>query len=346
MIQFLRKISLFGSCINIIWCVFVIGFAFFYDSNRMVIFPISKNEGLIGYGILVLIGLILWYRLINNKQDKLAIILYQAFYYWIPFVISIIKIIFFDDLYIYEGGMFPGLEALGGYLCFIFTAAFSVTGCIVFNIVRVIVAKKNAKGLKKNNVLAKIYDVINVLLVIIAVLLIVGFGIELGVESVKKHNYKIELSKNEEYRKQVLEGLKKSERYHKAIYDDPEEQLCYEAYTYSLYVEMISENNEMPYEGDESIGVTEISEEVLKKGSENYTNFLKQYKPIRGVEMSNQDFLFDEKTQTVSVSSELYCEDEENNSIIDACMVVVFDKEWRVVDIFCQTEALNQYVPY
>lgn len=291
MIQFLRKISLFGSCINIIWCVFVIGFAFFYDSNRMVIFPISKNEGLIGCGILVLIGLILWYRLINNKQDKLAIILYQAFYYWIPFVISIIKVIFFDDLYIYEGGMFPGLEALGGYLCFIFTAAFSVTGCIVFNIVRVIVAKKNAKGLKKNNVLAKIYDVINVLLVIIAVLLIVGFGIEFGVE-------------------------------------------------------MISENNEMPYEGDESIGVTEISEEVLKKGSENYTNFLKQYKPIRGVEMSNQDFLFDEKTQTVSVSSELYCEDEENNSIIDACMVVVFDKEWRVVDIFCQTEALNQYVPY
>lgn len=291
MIQFLRKISLFGSCINIIWCVFVIGFAFFYDSNRMVIFPISKNEGLIGYGILVLIGLILWYRLINNKQDKLAIIFYQAFYYWIPFVISIIKVIFFDDLYIYEGGMFPGLEALGGYLCFIFTAAFSVTGCIVFNIVRVIVAKKNAKGLKKNNVLAKIYDVINVLLVIIAVLLIVGFGIEFGVE-------------------------------------------------------MISENNEMSYEGDESIGVTEISEDVLKKGSENYTNFLKQYKPVRGVEMSNQDFLFDEKTQTVSVSSELYCEDEKNNSIIDACMVVVFDKEWRVVDIFCQTEALNQYVPY
>ena len=198
MIHFLRKISLFGTCINIIWCVFVIGFAFFYDSNRMVMFPISQNEVLIGYGILVLIGLILWYRLIYNKQDKLAIILYQTFYYWIPFVISIIKVIFFDDLYIYKGGMFPGLEALGGYFCFIFTAAFSVIGCIVFNIVRVIVAKKNAKGLKKNNVLVKIYDVINVFLVIIAVLLVVGFGIEFGVEAVKKHNYKIELSENDE----------------------------------------------------------------------------------------------------------------------------------------------------
>ncbi|MCR5701267.1 MAG: hypothetical protein K6G76_03875 [Lachnospiraceae bacterium] len=345
LIMLLRKISLFGTCVNVVWCVIIIGLAYFLDCNRMILLPLSDSAGIVGCVVVVVVGLFLWFRLRNNKEDKTTIIIYQAYFFWIPFVISIIKVLFFDSLYVYEGGMFPGLDALGAFIGFIYTAVLSAIGCIFFNVVRIIRKKRIAAG-KEDTWLVKLNDFINVAFVVVVLVLTIGFSVSYCVESVKKHNHKQQLARNEAYRSRVLSGLKESELFSKAMYDTPEEQLCWEAYTYSLYVEMMAQGDLVYSDDLKGVGVTTITKEVLNEGKEDYISFTKRYVPTRHVEMSHQVIACDEKTQTVSVSSELYCEDIETNSSVSACMVVVFDKDWKVVQIRCQDHALKQYVSY
>ena len=94
------------------------------------------------------------------------------------------------------------------------------------------------------------------------------------------------------------------------------------------------------------MGISTVTPEVYEEGARNYTEFTKNYVPEREVEMSDQDIVYDSDNKTVSVSSRLYCVDEKNNSIVNACMVVVYDKDWKVVEVRCQEEALKQYRPY
>lgn len=345
LIMLLRKISLFGTCVNAAWCVIVIALAYFLDCNRMILFPLSDRAGIIGCVVVVVVGLFLWFRLRNNRADKTTIIIYQAYFYWIPFGISIIKIFFFDNLFVYEGGMFPGLDALGAFIGFIYSAVLSAIGCIFFNVVRIIRKKRIAAG-KEDTWLVKLNDFINVVLVVVVLVLAIGFSISYGVESVKKHNHKQQLARNEAYRNHVLSSLKESDLFSKAMYDTPEEQLYWEAYTYSLVVEMMVQDGEDYSDDVNGVGVSTITKEVLNQGKENYISFTKRYIPTRHVEMSHQVIECDEKTQTVSVSSELYCEDIETNSTVSACMVVVFDKDWKVIEIRCQDHALKQYTTY
>ena len=62
--------------------------------------------------------------------------------------------------------------------------------------------------------------------------------------------------------------------------------------------------------------------------------------------MEGQNIVYDADKKTVSVSSGLQCIDQSQNCTVDACMVVVFDKNWKVTDIYCQDRELEQVNQY
>lgn len=371
LVHFLRKIRLFEAFVNIAWSFSIVAMSFFLDYQNLNI-HVPDAVALTCIAIITIVGFILWIRLRKNEHAPAVIQVYRTFYYIIPIVVNIIKIILIDSLYSY-GGFMPGLEELGNFVMCIALTVIAIIGCIIFNVVR---RKKRKRFEKKRKEDCdtdnyKIIDCLNVILFAVLILALLGLGITWCVENIKKSAYKAELARNEEYRKEVLTSLIESDIYEKAVwngvnedgtidrgedtdvsadspalFDEAENELCWEAYTYSLFVEALAKDRDISEEDVASVGISTIAPEVCRQGVDNYTEFTKQYIPERGVEMVDQDIVYDSGNRIVSVSSELYCEDEKNNCMVHACMVVVFDKEWKVIEIRCQDEALKQYVPY
>lgn len=377
LVHFLRKIRLFEACVNIVWSFVVVAMSFFLEYQNLNI-HVPDAVALTCIAIITIVGLAFWVRLRNNEQVPSAIRAYQIFYYIIPIVVNIIKLILIDRLYSY-GGFMPGLEELGNFVMCIALAVIAVIGCVIFNAVR----RKRRKKYENENsektdagsgakITRTIVDFLNMLLFAIIVFSLLGLGITWCVENVKKSIYKAELARNEEYRKEVLTSLIESDTYEKAVwkgvnedgtidrgedsdvvgvespalFDEAENELCWEAYTYSLFVEAWAKGQDISDEDVAGVGISTLTPEVCRHAVDNYIDFTKQYIPERGVEMADQDIVYDSDNRTVSVSSELYCVDENNNCMVHACMVVVFDKEWKVIEIRCQDEALRHYVPY
>lgn len=368
LVRFLREKHFFEAWVNIAWSMAIVAMSVFVDYNLLNI-HISDRVCFFNVVILTIIGFIIWRNIRNNEDGTVAIWSYQIFYYFIPAIVNIIRLIFMDALYSF-GGFMPGMESLGLFVVSIGYIVIIAVGCIIFNIVRIRRRKKTESGNEKNNgsrVSRIVVDILNVALFLIIVLLIVGLLISWGAETVKRVKYKTELSINDKYREEVLTSLTESALYERAVwrgvngdstsngnnessynklFEEAEGELCWEAYTYSLFVEALANDPEIQPQIGESVGVSSITPDVYEQGRQNYIEFTKRYTPERGVEMSDQKILYDAATQTVSVSSQLYCVDEENNCTIHACMVVVFDKDWNVKEIRCQDNSLIQYTPY
>lgn len=401
LIAFLRKIALFGTCIHILWSVFIVGMSVFLDYNRLP-FYVHSIVPVIGYIMLAAAGAVIWFKLNNNRRDKGILLTYQIFYYLIPIVVSVLKIIFFDNLYTFEGGMFPGLTALGSYVFYIVIAVTGMVGCIIFNIVRIVKKRRgeravkpeeernvepdeaqntkpdrpqntkpdealNGEGNDAGDIKLKITDFLNLAIVGAAIMallyLIVSFVIY---ESRNQMNQHV-ISQNDDYRTYVLTELIESEEYEKAmwrgvnedgtierengeqdvpLFDEAEYELCWEAYTYSLFVEVMAKDESIKASDCKNVGVSKISAEVLEQGKNAYISFTKRYVPEGGVAMEGQNIVYDADKKTVSVSSGLQCIDQSKNCTVDACMVVVFDKNWKVTDIYCQDRELEQVNQY
>ena len=380
LIAFLRKIALFGTCIHILWSVFIVGMSVFLDYNRLP-FYVHSIVPVIGYIMLAAAGAVIWFKLNNNRRDKGILLTYQIFYYLIPIVVSVFKIIFFDNLYTFEGGMFPGLTALGSYVFYIVIAVTGMVGCIIFNIVRIVKKRRGERAVKPEEernvepdevqntkpIKLKITDFLNLAIVGAAIMvllyLIVSFVIY---ESRNQMNQHV-ISQNDDYRTQVLTELIESEEYEKAmwrgvnedgtierkngeqdvpLFDEAEYELCWEAYTYSLFVEVMAKDESIKASDCKNVGVSKISAEVLEQGKNDYISFTKRYVPEDGVAMEGQNIVYDADKKTVSVSSGLQCIDQSQNCTVDACMVVVFDKNWKVTDIYCQDRELEQVNQY
>ena len=246
-------------------------------------------------------------------------------------------------------------------------------GTVIFHIVRIVRKRKFPPGdadeePEKSSVWHKIIDFLNAALFIAIIVFLIGAALSYGIEEVKKYAYRRELSKNEEYRTSVLTELVASERYKNAglntsdenvsadsgddagdmnsQFEKAEYEICWEAYTYAMYVELLAKDASLKFDDAGNVGFSTITSEVLECGRDDYITFTKRYIPERGVEMLNQDIVYNEKEENVSVSSELYCVNEEENCTVNAWVVVVFDKNWQVCDIHCQKEELVQYVPY
>lgn len=379
---FLRNIHFFEACVNIAWSFAIVSMSFFMDYEALNI-DVPDAVAISCIAIIIVAGFILWVRLRRNEGISSAIWAYQIFYYIIPVIVNIVKLIFMDDLYSY-GGFMPGFEALGNFIMCIALIVIAAIGCVIFNVVRLIKRKRADAGKETGSkALRVIVDILNVVSVLAIVILVLFLAIGWCVEGIKKEAYKAELSRNEKYRAEVLTSLIESDIYEKAVwkgvnedgtidrgresdsnavssgigsdkaadndntalFDEAENELCWEAYTYSLFVEALARNQDISAEDGTGVGISEITPEVYQEGARNYTEFTKTYVPERGVEMADQDIIYDSESKTVSVSSELYCVDEKDNSTVHACMVVVFDKEWKVVEIRCQEEPLKQYVP-
>ena len=380
LIAFLRKIALFGTCIHILWSVFIVGMSVFLDYNRLP-FYVHSIVPVIGYIMLAAAGAVIWFKLNNNRRDKWILLTYQIFYYLIPIVVSVLKIIFFDNLYTFEGGMFPGLTALGSYVFYIVIAVTCMVGCIIFNIVRIVKKRRGERAVKPEEernvepgeaqntkpIKLKITDFLNLAIVGAAIMvllyLIVSFVIY---ESRNQMNQHV-ISQNDDYRTYVLTELIESEEYEKAmwrgvnedgtierkngeqevpLFDEAEYELCWEAYTYSLFVEAMAKDESIKASDCKNVGVSKISTEVLEQGKNDYISFTKRYVPEGGVTMEGQNIVYDADKKTVSVSSGLQCIDQSENCTVDACMVVVFDKNWKVTDIYCQDRELEQVNQY
>ena len=380
LIAFLRKIALFGTCIHILWSVFIVGMSVFLDYNRLP-FYVHSIVPVIGYIMLAAAGAVIWFKLNNNRRDKWILLTYQIFYYLIPIVVSVLKIIFFDNLYTFEGGMFPGLTALGSYVFYIVIAVTCMVGCIIFNIVRIVKKRRGERAVKPEEernvepgeaqntkpIKLKITDFLNLAIVGAAIMvllyLIVSFVIY---ESRNQMNQHV-ISQNDDYRTYVLTELIESEEYEKAmwrgvnedgtierengeqdvpLFDEAEYELCWEAYTYSLFVEAMAKDESIRASDCKNVGVSKISTEVLEQGKNDYISFTKRYVPEGGVTMEGQNIVYDADKKTVSVSSGLQCIDQSENCTVDACMVVVFDKNWKVTDIYCQDRELEQVNQY
>ena len=368
LIIFLRKISLFGTCIHIAWSLLVTaGTLFIYFNYLNVDLPVVIAY--VGAAAFIVAGVVIWFKYRNDKQSSSIALIYQIFYYYFPIAVSIIKLIFFDSLYSF-GGMFPGLDALGLFVYYIAVIVVCVIGCVCFNVVRIIRKKRTAAGREaEESVTGRFFvglvDVINVLIVVSVLVCAVGFGISYGVEETKKAMHRQDIAKDDEYRTQVLRELIESDVYEKAVwkginddgtiersdsdislFDEAEEELVFEAYTYMLYVETLAKDSSFKADDCQSIGVSSVTKEVLENGRDDYIAFTKRYVPERGVEKTDEGFHYDRKTQTVSVSAELYCVDIQDNSTVHCCMVVVFDTKWKVIEIRCQETPLKRYVPY
>ena len=380
LIAFLRKIALFGTCIHILWSVFIVGMSVFLDYNRLP-FYVHSIVPVIGYIMIAAAGTVIWFKLNNNRRDKGILLTYQIFYYLIPIVVSVLKIIFFDNLYTFEGGMFPGLTALGSYVFYIVIAVTGMVGCIIFNIVRIVKKRRGERAVKPEEernvepdeaqntkpIKLKITDFLNLAIVGAAIMallyLIVSFVIY---ESRNQMNQHV-ISQNDDYRTQVLTELIESEEYEKTmwrgvnedgtierengehdvpLFDEAEYELCWEAYTYSLFVEAMAKDESIKASDCKNVGMSKISAEVLEQGKNAYIAFTKRYVPEGGVAMEGQNIVYDAEKKTVSVSSKLDCIDQSENCTVDACMVVVFDKNWKVTDIYCQDRELEQVNQY
>lgn len=367
-VRFLRKMHFFEAWVNIAWSIAIVAMSVFVDYNLLNI-HISDQVCIFYVVVLTIVGFFIWRNVRKNEDSSAAIWSYQIYYYFIPAIVNIIRLIFMDELYSF-GGFMPGLESLGLFVVSIGYIVIIAIGCIIFNVVRIRRRKRTEFGNEKNSgrrTSGIVVDILNVVLFLAIVLLIVGLLISWCVETVKRAKYKTELSINDKYREEVLTALTESDLYERAVWKDvnsdstsngnnessdnelfeeAEGELCWEAYTYSLFVEALAKDPEIQPQIGESVGVSSITSEVYEQGRQNYIEFTKRYTPERGVEMSDQEILYDAAAQTVSVSSQLYCVDEENNCTTRACMVVVFDKDWNVTEIRCQDESLIQYTPY
>ena len=380
LIAFLRKIALFGTCIHILWSVFIVGMSVFLDYNRLP-FYVHSIVPVIGYIMLAAAGTVIWFKLNNNRRDKGILLTYQIFYYLIPIVVSVLKIIFFDNLYTFEGGMFPGLTALGSYVFYIVIAVTCMVGCIIFNIVRIVKKKRGERAVKPEEernvepdeaqntkpIKLKITDFLNLAIVAAAIILLSYFIVSFGIYEIRNQMNQHVISQNDDYRTYVLTELIESEEYEKAmwrgvnedgtierkngeqevpLFDEAEYELCWEAYTYSLFVEAMAKDESIRASDCKNVGVSKISTEVLEQGKNDYISFTKRYVPEGGVAMEGQNIVYDADKKTVSVSSGLQCIDQSENCTVDACMVVVFDKNWKVTDIYCQDRGLEQVNQY
>ena len=368
LVLFFRKTDFFRSILNIAWCVIIVIMSVFMNYTHLR-FDVPTVFVVLCSVIFIAIELIVCRKLLKNNipvSDETGTVLnageynfarrmYQIFNYFFPIVMCLIRLVFQDSLYWY-GGFMPGMESLGVFVINIAVMVIAVIGCVIFNILMT-VKKKRAD--KPSN--TKAVDVLNVVSFIAIVTAIVvyaaGFIISYGVETLNEQKQETAKAYEEEYRKQVLTDLINSDMYNEVkrnslpesgaeetadTFETAENELLWEGYSYALYTEMLAKDPSL-LASDESVGISTVSSEVLLKGKNNYIEFTKKYKPIDKVEMTGQDILYDSENATVSVSSQLTCVDEEENSSVDCFMIVVFDREWKVVNIRCQRERLDQY---
>jgi heme exporter protein D len=277
--------------------------------------------------------------------------------------------------------MFPGLTALGSYVFYIVIAVTCMVGCIIFNIVRIVKKRRGERAVKPEEernvepdeaqntkpIKLKITDFLNLAIVAAAIILLSYFIVSFGIYEIHNQMNQHVISQNDDYRTQVLTELIESEEYEKAmwrgvnedgtierengeqdvpLFDEAEYELCWEAYTYSLFVETMAKDESIKASDCKNVGVSKIFAEVLEQGKNDYISFTKRYVPEGGVAMEGQNIVYDADKKTVSVSSGLQCIDQSENCTVDACMVVVFDKNWKVTDIYCQDRELEQVNQY
>ena len=234
LVYFLHRIQFFGTCLHIAWSVVIVGGALFMDYQYFILdLPFA-------------LGVFLWFRLLKNPQEASAVWFYQAFYYFVPVIFCVIKLIFSDSLFDFSGDMFAGLEALGLFIAGLMVCGICVIGCVCFHVVRLVKKRRKTRfaktGRKEEPSVGedeqegstayddntdKVYalspwhivlDVLNVLLFSAIILFVVIYLISFGVEEGKKAAYRIELSQNDAYRTQVLVDLIESDVYQNAVW--------------------------------------------------------------------------------------------------------------------------------
>lgn len=327
----LRKIYFFATCLHLAWSLFVVAYSIFGGYRNLIV----DIPAILLVSAVVLIGaagIFLQRRLFAFPQKKAVIIRYQIFYFAIPAVFSFGKVLLCNSLYQF-GGFMPGMEELGFVVTFLFVGILAILGWIIFGIVFWVRKKRARKTVSGDTaVWEKVSDIFNLLSFFVVVITLAALAISYGGQEFLNLRHRQKAAENQAYLEQAIANLEKQQG--RKI---DKEDIFSEAFYYAEMTEYLAQNEAYQLtEADLSIGsFSHIQKEVLEAGRENYLEFAGRYPIKRGVEMLNQEILGNAGDETVSVSSELYVLDTENQACIHGCIIVTFDRAWNVIRIRC-----------
>lgn len=349
--DFLEKIDLFVTLVHVLWCVFIVGGSLVIE-HRHLIFDVPNAIVCLILVSCVVIGIILQKRLLAAPMDMSSIVPYQIFYYGVPAVINVIRIFFQDVLYAQGWGFMPGLASLGLWITSVGYLGIAIIGCAIFWIVWFIRKKRGER--EKSTAWRKIKYVLNAVLFWGLVALILGFGADYLVVTIKKASFSREYERNQAYLEDRLTDL--SARIQISDREETIRMLQSEGFSCCFLTEVIAKDPSGELSGytmeelaDQLNGIlrfSRVSGEVLSQGITEYQEFTKHFVPQRALEMLNQEILGNAKDGTVSVSAELYVHDLLSDSLTSGYMIAVFDENWNVIRVECSERPLIRNAPY
>ncbi len=331
-IRFLRKIDFIVVLLCLVYSFFVNCLTVIVD-YKFLIFRVPLLVVIITCIAILAVSVFVlrYYR--QDTDNNLRIIIYLSWFVYIPIIYNLLFMFIIDDIIYDLSGVFFG--SLGLFVFRIILIAVCVLALGIFVSARLIIRIRHNKGKYIDaEKLGKVKDYIHAVLLLLIIIFIIAAVVIYVVESViisqnKKHDESVEAFRNE-----MFESLPDG-----ADYDD----LVGETRLVVMAVEEGSKNEELIKDIDQENGKTfrciTVDKEVIEEGMEDYNSFVQNHSLEADFYSGDPNNSADIETETISVGLEIYGVDSGTGK---CTMVCVYDKDWKLIKIYCQDGTLEE----